>query len=44
MKPHEYRQIVEGVCKVCGTPFTGMKHKRYCGNTCRKRAERERKK
>ena len=43
MKPHEYRQIVEGVCRVCGTPFKGLKTKRYCSNACNCKAKRDRK-
>lgn len=28
------RRIVDGVCEVCGTPFTGTSKRRYCSHKC----------
>ncbi len=32
------RQMVEGNCDVCGTPFTGTRKKRYCSHNCAQKA------
>ena len=32
------RKRVEGVCVECGTPFVGVRQRRYCGHACAERA------
>ena len=44
MKPHEYRQIVEGVCKNCGRPMIGIKKRETCSDACRQAFYRARQK
>lgn len=40
-----HRKVFDGVCEMCGTPFTGVDaRKRYCSHRCVVRAGRERKK
>ena len=36
------RRRVEQTCPMCGTPYAGGAHKRYCSAACRQRAYRER--
>jgi predicted nucleic acid-binding Zn ribbon protein len=38
------RRRVSNTCLVCGTSFTGLKTKKYCGNPCRQKAKYQRKK
>jgi hypothetical protein len=32
------RQVVEGKCEICGTPFTGTRKRRYCSHNCAQKA------
>lgn len=32
------RQIVEGICEVCGKPFTGTRKRLYCSHNCAQKA------
>lgn len=32
------RQIVEGTCEICGTPFKGTRKRRYCSHNCAQKA------
>lgn len=41
MSIHQFRRIVEGVCP-CGTPFKGLKTRKYCSQSCRQKAYLER--
>ena len=39
-----YRVKETKPCAVCGTAFTALRFGRYCGNTCKVRAYRKRRK
>ena len=41
--PHEYRRTVEGRCKHCGAPITGLVTKKWCSNACKQQAKYARK-
>lgn len=44
MTIHQHRKIVEGTCRQCGVPFTGLKTKKFCSNACRQKAKYQRSK
>ncbi|MGD9890120.1 MAG: hypothetical protein AB7R89_11095 [Dehalococcoidia bacterium] len=36
------REIVTVICAICGTATRGLKRRRYCSDTCRQTARRQR--
>ena len=36
------RQTVTGACAVCGTPFVGLRRRKYCSERCKQAAKNAR--
>lgn len=36
------RQTVAGACAVCGTPFVGLRRRKYCSERCKQAAKNAR--